>query len=68
MSQDEILNSQKHTIKMYSEYIIIDDTPIGSILGENSSKLADNDAELLEGDKYSEFAEALKNMKNLKTP
>ena len=32
---------------MYSEHIIIDDIPIESIVGENSSKLADNDAELL---------------------
>ena len=70
MSTDKILNSQKTSFKnLYSENIIIDDTPIESIIGENSSKLADNEAELLEGDiKYSELAEALKNMNNLKTP
>ena len=70
MSTDEILNSQKTYFKnLYSENIIIDDTPIESRIGENSSRLADNEAELLEGDiKYSELAEALKNMKNLKTP
>ena len=70
LSTDEILNSQKTYFKnLYSENIIIDDTPIESKIGENSSRLADNEAELLEGDiKYSELAEALKNMKNLKTP
>ena len=70
LSTDKILNSQKTYLKnLYSENIIIDDTPIESKIGENSSRLADNVAELLEGDtKYSELAEALKNMKNLKTP
>ena len=70
LSTDKILNSQKTYFKnLYSENIIIDDTPIESKIGENSTRLADNEAELLEGDiKYSELAEALKNMKNLKTP
>ena len=40
-----------------------------TILGENQSKLSDQDANILEGEiKYPELAEALKNMKNSKTP
>ena len=54
---------------LYSENINIDDNPIETILGENQSKLSDQDANILEGEiKYPELAEALKNMKNSKTP
>ena len=69
-STEEILNCQKMYFKtLYSENINIDDDPIETILGENKSKLSDHDANSLEGEiKYSELAEALKNMKNSKTP
>lgn len=66
----EELHSQKTYFKnLYSETTVIDETPVESIIGENHSKLTDNEAELLEGDiKYSELTKALKNMKNSKTP
>ena len=69
-STEEILNSQTMYYKtLYSEKINIDDKPIEMILGENKSKLTDQDTNSLEGEiKYSELAEALKNMKNSKTP
>ena len=69
-STEEILNSQKMYFKtLYSENIDIDDDPIETIIGENQTKLSDQDANSLEGEiKYSELAEALKNMKNSKTP
>ena len=69
-SPEEILNSQTVYFKtLYSENINIDDNPIETILGENQSKLSDQDANILEGEiKYPELAEALKNMKNSKTP
>ena len=69
-STEEILNSQTMYFKtLYSENINIDDNPIETILGENQSKLSDQDANILEGEiKYPELAEALKNMKNSKTP
>ena len=54
---------------LYSEKINIDDNPIEMILGENESKLTDQDTNSLEGEiKYSELAEARKIMKNSKTP
>ena len=54
---------------LYSENINIDDNPIETILGENQSKLSDQDANISEGEiKYPELAEALKTMKNSKTP
>ena len=69
-STEEILNSQTMYYKtLYSEKINIDDNPIKSILGENKIKLNDQETNSLEGEiKYSELAEALKNMKNSKTP
>ena len=69
-STEEILNSQKMYFKtLYRENIDIDDDPIETIIGENQTKLSDQDANSLEGEiKYSELAEALKNMKNSKTP
>ena len=69
-STEEILNSQTMYFKtLYSENINIDNNPIETILGENQSKLSHQDANILEGEiKYPELAEALKNMKNSKTP
>ena len=47
---------------------VTNDNPIASAIGENHIKLSENESESLEGDiKYSELAEALKNMKNSKT-
>ena len=67
---NEILNSQKTYYKtLYSEKNVTNDNPIESGIGENHIKLSENESESLEGDiKYSELAEALKNMKNSKTP
>ena len=66
LSTEEILNSQKTYFKnLYSENILIDDTPIEAQIGVNNLKMTKNEAESLEGNiKYSELAEALKNMKN----
>ena len=66
LSTEEILNSQKTYFKnLYSENILIDDTPIEAQIGVNNLKMNKNEAESLEGNiKYSELAEALKNMKN----
>ena len=67
---NEILETQKNYYKdLYTEKIVTDNTPIENLIGENPHKLSDNDARELEGEiKYSELAEALRNMKNLKTP
>ena len=65
LSTEEILNSQKNIFKnLYSENILIDDTPIEAQIGVNNLKMTKNEAESLEGNmKYSELAEALKNEK-----
>lgn len=70
LSTEEILDSQKHYFKnLYSEKLEVDNNPIETILGENQSKLTDDEASSLEGEiKYFELAEALRNMKNSKTP
>ena len=70
LSTEEILNSQKTYFKnLYNENILIDDTPIEAQIGVNNLKMTKNEAESLEGNiKYSELVEALKNMKNSKTP
>ena len=48
---------------------VTNDNPIASAIGENHIKLSENESGSLEGDiKYSELEEALKNMKNSKTP
>ena len=67
---EEILNSQKTYFRnLYSEINTVDNESVESLVGENPLKLTGEEAELLEGDiKYSELAEALKNMKNSKTP
>ena len=70
LSTEEILNSQKTYFRnLYSDNNIIDNKSVETLIGENPLKLTENEADLLEGDiKYSELAEALKNMKNSKTP
>ena len=64
------MNSQKSYFKtLYSENNAVDNNSVETLIGENHVKLTENEAELLEGDtKYSELAEALKNMKNSETP
>ena len=64
------MNSQKlHFKTLYSENNAVDNNSVETLIGENHVKLSENEAESLEGDiKYSELAEALKNMKNSKTP
>ena len=70
LSTEEILNNQKTYLKnLYNENILINDTPIEAQIGVNNLKMTKNEAESLEGNiKHSELAEALKNMKNSKTP
>ena len=54
---------------MFTEKNEIDNIPIEVLLGENPRKLSDCEARTLEGEiTYVELAEALKNMKNSKTP
>ena len=49
--------------------IYIDETPLRDVLGENANKLSDEKSASLEGDiSYTEIANALKNMKNDKSP
>ena len=70
LSTEEILNSQKTYFRnLYRDNNIIENESVETLIGENPLKLTENEADLLEGDiKYSELAEALKNMKNSKTP
>ena len=50
LSTEEILNSQKTYFKnLYSENILIDDTPIEAQIGVNTLKMTKNEAESLEG-------------------
>lgn len=69
-SSSGILNCQKRFYeKLYDTTNIIDERSIKSILGENYNKLSNADAEKLEGEiLYSELTQALKNMKNDKSP
>ena len=69
-SSSDILNCQKRFYeKLYDTTNIIDERTINSISGENYNKLSNVDAEKLEGEiLYSELTQALKNMKNDKSP
>ena len=66
----EILNLQKEFYqKLYSQNQELNDEEIETLIGENSDKLSDADSNLLEGElKYFELLQALKNMKNEKSP
>ena len=70
VSTNEILKAQKNYYKdLFTEKNEIDNIPIEALLGENPRKLSDYEARTLEGEIiYVELAEALKNMKNSKTP
>ena len=64
------MNCQKEFYKnLYTENSEINDEEIDSVLGDNSNKLTDSESNRLEGEiKYTEMAQALKNMKNGKSP
>lgn len=66
----DILNLQKDFYKkLYSKNEDLNEENIEMLIGENSEKLSDLDSEKLEGEiKYSELLQALKNMKNDKSP
>ena len=66
----DVLNCQKRFYEnLYNDINIIVDTHISNVLGENETKLSDQEAENLEGEiTLTELAQALKNMKNDKSP
>ena len=66
----DVLNCQKRFYEnLYNDINIIDDTHISNVLGEIETKLSDQEAENLEGEiTLTELAQALKNMKNDKSP
>ena len=66
----DILKYQKQYYKnLYSESLNVDDKPISEIIGENPNKLSYLDSLKLEGEiTYNELTNALKNMKNAKSP
>ena len=66
----DILNLQKkYYHDLYKDEINIDDVPINDLIGENSCKLNNEESNSLEGEvTYEELANALKNMKNSKSP
>ena len=54
---------------LYFNHTNIDETPLQDVLGENANKLSDEKSASLEGEiSYSEIANALKYMKNNKSP
>ena len=66
----DILNLQRQYYQdLYKDQINIDYVPINEIIGENSCKLNEEESNSLEGEiTYEELANALKNMKNSKSP
>ena len=68
----DVLNCQKRFYQnLYDELNVIDDVSISDTLGENETKLSDQEAENLEGEitfNLTELTKALKNMKNDKGP
>ena len=68
-SKDILKCQQKFYEILYSESDKIDEDSLESIIGENNMKLSDVEAEKLEGEiTLKELSEALKNMKNEKSP
>ena len=68
---NEILKCQRQFYEnLYNDYSVdLDERSIGSVIGENENKLSNEDAEKLEGEiKLKELSDALKNMKNEKSP
>ena len=66
----DILNFQKEFYcNLYKENEYVNDEDIEQNMGENTTKVTDNEAEELEGEiTYRQLGEALKNMKNGKSP
>ena len=65
----DILNLQKQYYNIYKDKIRIDDVPINDLIGENSCKLNNEESNSLEAEiTYEELGNALKNMKNSKSP
>ena len=66
----DILNLQKQYYQdLYKDEIDIDDVPISDVIGENGCKLNMEESNSLEGEiTYEELVNALKNMKNSKSP
>ena len=66
----DILNCQKEfNSNLYKENEYVNDEDIEQNMGENTIKLTDDEADELEGEiTYRELGEALKNMKNGKSP
>ena len=65
-----VLNCQKRFYQnLYDELNVIDDVSISDTLGDNETKLSDQEAENLEDEiTLIELTKALKNMKNDKSP
>ena len=66
----DILGCQKEFYQnLYFNHTNIDETPLHDVLGESANKLSDEKSASLEGEiSYTEIANALKNMKNNKSP
>ena len=66
----DILGCQKDFYQnLYFNHTSIDETPLHDVLGENANKLSDEKSASLKGEiSYTEIANALKNMKNNKSP
>ena len=66
----DILNYQHNFYEqLYDNVNIIEDNPIESLIGENLTKLSSSESDSLEGKiSLHELSEALKNMKNEKSP
>lgn len=69
-NSEDILNLQKQYYQdLYRDKRCIDDVPLSNLIGENSSKLNVEESNCLEGEiTYDELANALKSMKNSKSP
>ena len=69
-NSDDILKLQKQYYQeLYKDEINIDNVPINETVGENFCKLNEDESNSLEGEiTYEELADALKNMKNSKSP
>ena len=69
-NKKDVLNCQKRFYQnLYDELNVIDDVSISDTLGENETKLSDQEAENLEGEiTLTELTKALKNMKNDMSP
>ena len=69
-NSDDILKLQKQYYQdLYKDELKIDEVPINELIGENLHKLNKEESDNLEGEiTHEELANALKNMKNSKSP